>query len=158
MTSFPLDALDNLFAAASGPVLHWDIRATVAEDIRSELHDPVLNAFCNLCRMTADKILHFDPLHFSAPGSCVDLRRMTADETLHFDPLRSSALGSRVVVPDFFDYSSSEDSYDERGSQHVRASPKFFYTIGEYETSSFYCNFLSDEVMHAFNGRMATVR
>mgnify|MGYP006167770001 FL=1 len=59
MASFPSDALDNLFATATGPVLHRDIRAAVAEDIRSELHDPFLDAFCNLRRMTADEISRF---------------------------------------------------------------------------------------------------
>ena len=35
--------MDNLFDAPSGPVSHWDIRAAVAEGIRSVLHDPVLD-------------------------------------------------------------------------------------------------------------------
>ena len=134
MASFPLDALDNLFATASGPVSHRDIRAAVAEDIHSELHDPLLDASCNL-------------------------RRMTADEISRFNPLRSLAPGGHVVVSGRFDYSSGEeDSSDEGDSQRVRASPKFFYTIGEYETSSFYCEFLSDEAVRASNGRMVTVR
>jgi len=135
MASFPSDALDNLFATATGPVLHRDIRAAVAEDIRSEMHDPFLDAFTNI-------------------------RRMTADEISRFDPLRSSAPGSRVAVSDDFDYSFSDNSSDEGrgGSQRVRASPKFYYTIGEYETSSFYCEFLSDEAVRASNGRMVTVR
>ena len=133
MASFPSDALDNLVTATSGPVLHRDIRAAVAEDICSKLHDPVLDAF-------------------------IDLRRMTADEISPFDPLHSSVPGGSVAVSDLFDYSSGEDSSDERGSQRVRASPKFFYTIGEYETSSFYCEFLSNEAVGASNGRMVTVR
>jgi hypothetical protein len=46
MAFFSSDALDNLFVAASGPVLHRDIRAAVAEDhICSELHDLFLDAF-----------------------------------------------------------------------------------------------------------------
>ena len=134
MASFPSDALDNLFATASGPVSHRDIRAAVAEDIRSELHDPLLDAFCNL-------------------------RRMTADEISRFDPLRSLAPGGRVAVSERFDYSSGEeDSSDEGDSERVRASPMFSYTIGEYETSSFYREFLSDEAVRASNGRMVTVR
>ena len=71
MASFPSDALDNIFATASGPVSHRDIRAVVAEDIHSELHDPFLDAFCNLRRMTADKIARFDPLRLLAPGGHV---------------------------------------------------------------------------------------
>ena len=71
MASFPSDALDNLFAAASGPVSHRDIRAAVAEDIRSELHDPFLDAFCDLRRMTADEISRFDPLRSLVPGGRV---------------------------------------------------------------------------------------
>jgi len=112
MASFPSDALDNLFATASGPVSHRDIRAAVAEDIRSELHDPLLDAFCNLRRMTADEISRFNPLRLFAPGG------------------RVAALG-RV------DSSGEEDSSDEGDSQRVRASPKFFYTIGEYENHLF---------------------
>ena len=134
MASFPSDALDNLFATASGPVSHRDILAAVAEDIRSELHDPLLDAFCNLRQMTADEISRFDPLRLLAPGG-------------------------RVAVYDRFDYSSGEeDSSDEGDSERVRASPMFSYTIGEYETSSFYREFLSDEAVRASNGRMVTVR
>ena len=134
MASFPSDALDDLLAAASGPVSHRDIRAAVAEDIRSELHDPFVDAFCNL-------------------------RRMTTDEILRFDPLCSLAPGDRVAVSDWFGYSSGEDSSDKGGrSERVHAPPKFFYTIGEYETSSFYCEFLSDEAVRSSNGRMVTVR
>jgi hypothetical protein len=134
MVSYPSDALDNLFATASGPVSHRDIRAAVAEDIRSELHDPLLDAFCNL-------------------------RRMTADELSRFDPLRSLAPGDRVAASGRFDHSSGEeDSSDEGDSERVRASPQFFYTIGEYETSSFYREFLSDEAVRSPHGRMVTVR
>jgi hypothetical protein len=35
-------SMDNLFNAASGPVLHRDIRAAVATGIHSVLHDPVI--------------------------------------------------------------------------------------------------------------------
>ena len=135
MASFPSDALDDLFASASGPVLHRDIRAAVAEDIHSELHDSIVNAFSNLRRMAPDKILRFDPLCSLAPGD-----------------------GDRVAVSDRFGYLSGEDSSDEGRSERVRASPKFFYTIGEYETSSFYREFLSDEAVRSSNGRMVTVR
>jgi hypothetical protein len=134
MVSYPSDALDNLFATASGPVSHQDIRAAVAEDIRSELHDPLLDAFCNLCRMTADELSRFNPFCSLAPGD-------------------------RVAASGRFDYSSGEeDSSDKGGSQRVRASPQFFYTIGEYEMSSFYCKFLSDEAVRSPHGRMETVR
>ncbi len=84
MASFSSDTLDNLFAAASGPVSHRDIQAAVAEDICSELHD-----FINLHRMTADKILHFNPLRSLAPGN-------------------------RVVVSDLFDYSSRQEGFSVR--------------------------------------------
>jgi hypothetical protein len=73
---------------------------------------------------------------------------MTAEEILCFVPLRSSALGGRVAVSDRFDYSSGDgDSSDKGGSQRVCASPTFFSTIGEYETSSFYCEFFFDEAV-----------
>jgi hypothetical protein len=124
--------MDNLFDAPSGPVSHRDIRAAVAEGIRSVLHDPVLKAFWNLCRMSADEIARFDPLRRSPPG----------------DP---------VVGTDCFDY-SSDDSSEDRGTQRFRTSPKYFYTIGDYESSTFYSKFLSDEVIRAPNGRMVTVR
>ena len=135
MASFPSDALDDLFAAASGPVSHRDIRAAVAEDIRSELHDPIVDAFSNLRRMSADEMLRFDPLRSLAPGD-----------------------GYRISVSDRFGYLSGEDSSDEARFERVRASPKFSYTIGEYETSSFYHEFLSDEAVRSSNGRMVTVR
>ena len=70
---------------------------------------------------------------------------------------RDFVLGGLVAVSDRFDYSSGEDSSDEGGSQRVCASPKFFYTIGEYETSSFYCKFLSDEAVRASNGHLIRV-
>ena len=49
-------------------------------------------------------------------------------------------------------------SSDEGDSERVCASPQFFYTIGEYETSSFYREFLSDEAVRSSHGRMVTVR
>ena len=113
MSYFPSDALDNLFNAASDPVLHREVRATVAEGIRSKLHDPVLDAFRNLHRMTANGISLFNPLCSSAPGG-------------------------RVAGSDHFDYSSGEDNSEWGGLQCFRASPKFFYIIVEYEMSSFY--------------------
>ena len=129
----PSDSLDNLFASARGIVLHRNIQAAVAESIRSELHDPVVDAFHNLCRMTADDISRFNPL-------CL------------------LSLGGQVVVSNPFDYSSGEDSLEDKGLLRSRAAPKFFYTIGEYETSSFYREFLSDEAVRAPSGRMVTVR
>ncbi len=124
--------MDNLFDAPSGPVLHRDIRAAVTEGICLVLHDPVLEAFRNLRRMSADKIARFNPLHPSPPGN-------------------------PIVGTDRFDY-SSDDSSEDRGTQHFRTSPKYFYTIGDYESLTFYSNFLSDEVIRAPNGRMVTVR
>jgi hypothetical protein len=126
----PSDSLDNLFASARGIVSHQDIRTAVAESIRSELHDPVVDAFRNLCRMTADDISRFNPLRLSSSG----------------------------VVSNPFDYSSGEDSLEDKGLLRSCAAPKFFYTIGEYETSSFYREFLSDEAVRAPSGRMVTVR
>jgi hypothetical protein len=126
----PSDSLDNLFVSARGVVSHRDIRATVAESIHSELHDLVVNAFRNLCRMTADDISRFNPLCLSSPG----------------------------VVSNPFDYSSGEDSSEDKGLLCSRAAPKFFYTIGEYKMSSFYRKFLSDEAVRAPSNRMVTVR
>ena len=114
----PSDSLDNLFASARGVVSHRDIRAAVAESIRSELHDLVVDAFHNLRRMTADDISRFNPLCLSLPGG-------------------------QVVVSNPFDYSSGEDSSEDKGLLCSHAAPKFFYTIGEYKMSSFYREFLS---------------
>jgi hypothetical protein len=118
MASFPSDALDNLFATATGPVLHRDIRAAVAEDIRSEMHDPFLDAFTNI-------------------------RRMTADEISRFDPLRSSAPGSRVAVSDDFDYSFSDNSSDEGGGVHSAFAllPSFTTPLGNMRRRPFIASF-----------------
>ena len=44
--------MDKLFDAPTGSISHWDVQAAVAEEIR----DPVIEAFQNLCRMSADEI------------------------------------------------------------------------------------------------------
>ena len=62
------------------------------------------------------------------------------------------------MVSNPFDYSSGEDSSEDKGLLCSHAAPKFFYTIGEYETSCFYCKFLFDEAVRALSGRMVTVR
>jgi len=61
------------------------------------------------------------------------------------------------VDPDGFDY-SSDDSLLDREKLRLCASPKYYYTIGDYESSSFYCEFLSDEVVRVPSGRMVSVR
>jgi len=66
-------------------------------------------------------------------------------------------LGGPVVDPDGFDY-SSDDSLLDREKLRLRSSPKYYYTIGDYESSSFYCKFLSDEVVRAPSERMVSVR
>ena len=48
--------MDKLFDAPTGPISHWDVQATVAEKIR----DPEIEAFQNLCRMSADEIANED--------------------------------------------------------------------------------------------------
>ena len=60
--------------------------------------------------------------------------------------------------PDDFDCSFDKDSSTIRGKQHFCTSPKYFYTIGDYESSSFFCKFLSDEVVRTPSGRMVSVR
>ena len=82
---------------------------------------------------------------------------MSADEIAHFNPLHPLPLGGPVVDPDGFDY-SSDDSLLDREKLRLRSSPKYYYTIGNYESSSFYCEFLSDEAVRAPNGRMVSVR
>jgi len=48
--------MDKLFDAPTGPISHWDVQAAVAEEIR----DPEIEAFQNLCRMSADEIANND--------------------------------------------------------------------------------------------------
>ena len=124
--------MDKLFDTPSGPISHREVRAAVAKEISLVRYDPVVDAFRSL-------------------------RQMSADEIAHFNPLRPSPPGGPVVDPDGFDY-SSDDSLLDREKLHLRASPKYYYTIGDYESSSFYCEILSDEVVRAHSGRMVSVR
>ena len=124
--------MENLFDTPSGPVSHRDVRAAVAEEIRSLLYDPVVEAFRSL-------------------------RRMSANEISSFDPLCPSLHGRPFVDPDDSDCSSNDRSTISE-TQRFRTSPKFFYTIGDYESSTFYCEFLSEVVVRAPSGRMVSVR
>ena len=114
--SMPSDSLDNLFASARGVVSHRDIRAAVAESIRSELHDLVVDAFHNLRRMTADDISRFNPLCLSLPGG-------------------------QVVVSNPFDYSSGEDSSEDKGLLRSRAAPSFSTPLGSTRRPLFIASF-----------------
>ena len=125
--------MDKLFDTPSGPISHQDVRAAVAEEISLAMHDPVLDAFRSL-------------------------RQMSADEIANFNPLRPSPPGGPVVDPNGFDYSSDDNSVLDTDKPRLRASPKYYHTIGDYESSSFYCKFLSDEVILAPSGRMVSVR
>jgi hypothetical protein len=125
--------MDKLFDTPSGPISHRDVRAAVAEEISLVMYDPVVNAFRSL-------------------------RQMSANEIAHFNPLRPLPPGCFVVDPDGFDYSSDDSLLDSREKLRFRSSPKYYYTIGDYESSSFYCEFLSDEVVRAPSGRMVSVR
>ena len=101
--------MDKLFDTPSGPISHREVRAAVAKEISLVRYDPVVDAFRNL-------------------------RQMSADEIAHFNPLRPSPSGCPVVDPDGFDYSSDDDN---REKPRLRASPKYYHTIGDYESSSF---------------------
>jgi hypothetical protein len=124
--------MDKLFDTPSGPISHREVRAAVAKEISLVMYDPVVDAFRSL-------------------------RRMSANEIAHFNPLRPSPPGGPVVDPDGFDY-SSDDSLLDKEKPRLRTSPKYYYTIGDYKSSSFYCEFLSDEVVRAPSGRMVSVR
>jgi hypothetical protein len=128
----PPASMDKLFDTPSGPISHQDVRAAVAEEISLVMYDRVVNAFRSLRQMSANEIAHFNPLCPSQPGG-------------------------PVVDPDGFDYSSG-DSLLDREKSRLRTSPKYYYTIGNYESLSFYCEFLSDEVVRAPSGRMVSVR
>jgi hypothetical protein len=124
--------MDSLLDAPSGSIAYRDVRAAVAAEIRSVMLDPVVETFRNLRRMTANKIARFDPLCPSLPGG----------------PL---------VDPDDFD-DSSVDSTTSRRKLRFCTAPKYFYTIGNYETSTFYREFLLDELVCTPSGRMVLVR
>ena len=124
--------MDKLFNAPSGPISHREVRAAVAEEISVVMYNPVVDAFRSL-------------------------RQMSANEIAHFNPLRPSPPGGSVVDPSGFDY-SSDDSLLDREKLRLNASMKYYSTIGDYESSSFYCEFLSDEVILAPSGRMVSVR
>jgi len=85
------------------------------------------------------------------------LHQMFADEIAHLKPRRPSPPGGPAVDPDGFDY-LSDNSLLDREKLHHLASPKYYYTIGDYESLSFYCEFLSDEVVRTPSGRMVSVR
>ncbi len=84
------------------------------------------------------------------------LRQMSTDEIANFNPLRPLPPGGPVVDPDGFDYSSDDDNLLDRDKPHLCASPKYYHTIGDYESLSFYYEFLSDEVILAPSGRMVS--
>ena len=58
----------------------------------------------------------------------------------------------------YSDYLSGEDSATDSENPRLRASPTYHYRLGQYETSSFYREFLSDELVRAPSGRMVSVR
>jgi hypothetical protein len=124
--------MDNFLDAPSGSIAYRDVRAAVAAEIRSVMLDPVVKTFRNLRQMTANEIACFDPLCPSPPGC----------------PL---------VDPDDFDDSSVNSTMGRRKLRFCTA-PKYFYTIGDYKTSTFYREFLSDELICAPSGRMVSVR
>ena len=126
--------LDDLLDSPGGSVTYQDVRAAVIADVRSEICDPVVTAFQSL-------------------------RRMSSDEIARFDPLRPSPPGVPLLHPDYYsDYPSDEDSATGREKPRCRASPNYYHRIGQYETSSFYREFLSDELVRSPSGRMVSVR
>ncbi len=125
---------DNLLDSPVGSITYQDVRAAVIADVRSEICDPVLAAFLSLRRMTGDEIERFDPLHLSPPVA----------PHLHPDS--------------YSDYPSAKDSATDSENPRLCASPTYHYRIGQHETSSFYREFLSDELVCAPSGRMVSVR
>jgi hypothetical protein len=55
-------------------------------------------------------------------------------------------------------YSTDKESVTGREKPRLCVSPKYFHRIGQYETSSFYEEFLLDERVRAPSGRMVSVR
>ena len=126
--------LEDLSDSHGGSVTYQDVHASVIADVRSEICDPDVTFFQSLCRVTGDEIAHFDPLCPSPP--CVP--------SLHPDSYSNNP--------------SNDNSATGREKPRLRASPKYNHRIGKYETSSFYIEFLSDELVRAHSGRMVSVR
>ncbi len=124
----PSDSLDNLFASTRGLVSYRDIHAAVTESIRSELHDLVVDAFRNLCRMTADDI------------PCLN-------------PLCSLLSGGQVVVSNPFAIHPVRTVRKTRVCCAVVLLPSFSTPLGSTRRE-----FLSDEAVCTPSGRMVTVR
>jgi len=126
--------LDDLLDSPGGSITYQDVRAAVIADVRSEICDPVVTAFQSL-------------------------RRMSSDEIAHVDPLRPSPPGVPLLHPDYYsDCPSDEDSATGREKPRCHDSPNYYHRIGQYETSSFYREFLSDELVRAPSGHMVSVR
>jgi hypothetical protein len=79
---------------------------------------------------------------------------MSAQEIARFDPIRPF-LGLPLVDPDDSDASSIDSAM---GRRKPRSANRYFYKIGKYETSTFYCEFLSDDLIRSTSGRTVTVR
>jgi len=123
--------MDRLFDTATGSVTYRDIRDAIAAEIRADIRNPVVETFRNL-------------------------RRMNQSEIMDFDPLRPSLLGESFVAPDDLDDYSSVGS--DMGGRKPRSPNRYFYRIGEYESSTFYREFLSDQPVRSLCGRMITLR
>jgi len=82
---------------------------------------------------------------------------MNRSEIMNFDPLRPTfLLGESFVAPDDLDDYSSDGS--AMGGRKPRLPNRYFYRIGEYESSTFYREFLSDQPVRSSCGRMITLR
>jgi hypothetical protein len=125
--------MDRLLDTAAGSVTYRDIRDSIAAEVRAEMRNPVVETFRNL-------------------------RRMDAYEIANFDPLRPIRLGESFVAPDDFDDFDDSSVDSATGGRKPRSPNRYFYRIGEYETSTFYREFLSNQPVRSPCGRMVTLR
>jgi hypothetical protein len=77
-----------------------------------------------------------------------NVRRMTVEDLDRFDPTDPLALNNEEL----------DGSPIQIKQRKVRAANSYFYKIGEYESSTYYRQFLSDGLARTSGGRRITVR
>jgi hypothetical protein len=122
--------MDHIFNADGRLIRYPDLRSAVAERISLEMTDTEVEVFRNLRRMTFSQLELFDPM-YPVPGN------INAD-----------------AHPD---EDGSADEFSAKGNKN-RTTKRDHYSIGKYEESTYYCQFLSDRLVHLPSGCNVTVR